>query len=175
MENICRVCCLPLPSAPSLSDQCLAKSPTCLLFFLLLVLLWFHFFTLSLWPALRLSVLCPFFHTPPKKSERPLQSTSVKFSGQMKPKHLASVLTPLLAQWAKSHLESGVLRQWENWLKVLLTPVVSPVDWLVIQQSPRECRMSDPRSPGREEGRKEGKKEVVKGERREGEQVGADF
>lgn len=32
-----------------------------------------------------------------------------------------------------------------------LTRVVFPVGWLVIQQSPRECRKSDPKSPGTNE------------------------
>ena len=41
--------------------------------------------------------------------------------------------------------------------------MVSPVDWLVIQQSPQEYRTSDPESPGEKEGKKEGRKRGKEG------------
>lgn len=44
-------------------------------------------------------------------------------------------------------------------IQLLLTPEVSPVCWLVIQQSPLEYRTSDPKSPENKERKKEGKKE----------------
>lgn len=58
----------------------------------------------------------------------------------------------LYTPWCSS-ITLGVMgfRQWENWLKLLLTPVVSPVDWLAIQQSPQEYRTPGPESPGRKE------------------------
>lgn len=79
MENICRMRCLPHPSSPSLSEPCLSlscltKSPVCLLFILLLLILQSsHFLALSLCPKLGFSQFWVLFlHTPNKLTPSPV-------------------------------------------------------------------------------------------------------
>lgn len=58
-------------------------------------------------------------------------------------------LSGLNSSWRSPITFGVVFHQLTLHTEILLTQEVSPVGWLVIQQSPRECITSDPKSPGR--------------------------
>lgn len=140
MENICRMRCLPHPSSPSLSEPCLSlscltKSPVCLLFILLLLILQSsHFLALSLCPKLGFSQFWVLFlHTPNKLTPSPVNFPCI---------------------WSQGFLCSGKI----DWKLYSPQWFLQSTGWRSHNFSKGTEHLTQKVLEGRKKGRKEGKK-----------------